>query len=633
MREDKLRNELREYAKIITDIRKLSSVQTDDLESGNEYGQKLRDNFLRISEIAVRSRQIVEETIKPLLADPEPLDDDVVSALQEFCALLLDPYTEEELDLTILHEVSTRLLADALQKENPDYLVKQLYVHINSCYANVNRTNRIKTNESLAREYRDDGIRAARILMEYLEPEMFLQLNSESRRYVLIHSRFYLALFDTFFIDERINEERLEGLWKSFYLSEDPFFLEHSGDYDWNYHRLRCLENMGQLTERGNSWQFTPGQLGRILEGVDLLEKIWWQNPQRNEEIVPKVQLELIRMRTDYFNQRISKEEYQKMLIEKYEQWSNDKYDMYSVLGNIFVPVELLTTIESSGISKQMETILNKIYHRLVAYVLHSSNTEAFYFLLEYLSGFMEKFVEIPGGMSFEEMGLSCLASIHPPTYVHSLQVAQISRCLCGHLIEKNPEAFVGTLGCRCVEEVLSRRDTILDYMYHGALCHDFGKIALLDTIFVYGRSLTDKEFAIIKEHPRMGAFFLKAFPSTKEYVDLAQRHHIWYDGTKGYPSEEERQKDENHIFCDILTVADCVDAATDIVGRNYNRGKRLEDVLEEIQAGKGTRYSDIVAELMEEPEVVADLEYLVGQGRIMNYRNTYLQLHSEIKP
>ncbi|MBR3242057.1 MAG: hypothetical protein IKF90_05065 [Parasporobacterium sp.] len=40
--------------------------------------------------------------------------------------------------------------------------------------------------------------------------------------------------------------------------------------------------------------------------------------------------------------------------------------------------------------------------------------------MLEYLSHFMERFVEIPEGISYEEMMLNLLAALHPPTYVHT---------------------------------------------------------------------------------------------------------------------------------------------------------------------------------------------------------------------
>ena len=47
---------------------------------------------------------------------------------------------------------------------------------------------------------------------------------------------------------------------------------------------------------------------------------------------------------------------------------------------------------------------------------------------------FLMSFVEIPGEMTFEKMGLESFAAFHPPAYIHSLMVAKIPRCLTGHL-------------------------------------------------------------------------------------------------------------------------------------------------------------------------------------------------------
>ena len=47
----------------------------------------------------------------------------------------------------------------------------------------------------------------------------------------------------------------------------------------------------------------------------------------------------------------------------------------------------------------------------------------------------------------------------------------------------------------------------------------------------------------------------------------------------------------------DVLTVADSLDAATDNIGRCYNRAKPLRTLVGELQAQSGTRYApDVVA-------------------------------------
>lgn len=626
MSRHKLQNDLKEYISIIMEIRGLSSVQKNKLKSPDDYCPALKENYKKIGGLGRKSRKIYQETIVPFLNSSELLDCETVTTYQNFCRELLNPFSEEELDLSLLYEVSARLLKDAYLKNDEDYKVHQLYVHINTCYANVNRTNRIKVTRKLSLAYRNDGLDAAAEMLKYLDRDRFVSISVESRKLVLIQSRFYLALYDTFYVDDDINLLRIEGLWKSYELSNEPYYRENAGDYDWNYHIIKCFEHMGQLTEKGNAWGFKKEGIARIVRGIEILEKVWNKDPDKNRKILPKVHLELIKVRNDYFAGRISVDEYRRKLKDMYVVWLNDRYDMYSVLCNIFIPVEFLATVDENSIDSETKDFLSDLYKRTIKYILHSSNSESFYFLLEYMSGFMESFIEFPGGMTFEEMGLSCLAAVHPPTYVHSLQVAQIGKSLCRYLIDFRPECFIGVMGCETVQEVLKSREKILAHVYHGGLCHDFGKICQIDTIFVYGRNLLDSEFDIIKTHPEMGAFLLGKFPSTEKYVNMARLHHKWYDGTEGYPELYDNRKSADKIFVDIIKIADCIDAATDHIGRSYSRGKTLDEVIEEILSGRGAEYSPDVAEILEKDVVANDLKYLISEGRNQNYRNAYIQ-------
>ncbi|MCR5120405.1 MAG: hypothetical protein K6B44_12400, partial [Lachnospiraceae bacterium] len=155
-------------------------------------------------------------------------------------------------------------------------------------------------------------------------------------------------------------------------------------------------------------------------------------------------------------------------------------------------------------------------------------------------------------------------------------------------------------------------------------LCHDFGKINIIDTIFVYGRKLLDLEFNIIKSHPSMGKKLLEAHNRTREYVDVAMGHHKWYDNKGGYPEDFDTSKSPYKTVIDLVLCADCMDAATDTVGRSYNKGKTLEDFRRELVAGAGTRYAPWLPALLEREEVITDVEFLLNQAREINYRDTY---------
>ena len=148
-----------------------------------------------------------------------------------------------------------------------------------------------------------------------------------------------------------------------------------------------------------------------------------------------------------------------------------------------------------------------------------------------------------------------------------------------------------------------------------------------MDVISVYGRKILENEFAIIKSHPRLGGMLLSRCESTRRYANIAKGHHKWYDNTKGYPEDFDTGKVPEKVIIDLVAVADCIDAATDTVGRSYNRGKTLDDMKAELTEGAGTRYTPYIVELLEDEKVCRDITYILTQYRERLYRNTYMRL------
>ena len=77
----------------------------------------------------------------------------------------------------------------------------------------------------------------------------------------------------------------------------------------------------------------------------------------------------------------------------------------------------------------------------------------------------------------------------------------------------------------------------------------------------------------------------------------------------------------------DLITICDCIDAATDHLGRNYKKAKTLEEVLEELSAGKGVRYNPDLVELIENsPRLKKEMSYIVRDGRLDIMYRAYLE-------
>lgn len=127
-------------------------------------------------------------------------------------------------------------------------------------------------------------------------------------------------------------------------------------------------------------------------------------------------------------------------------------------------------------------------------------------------------------------------------------------------------------------------------------------------------------------EFEEFGLKMLAAFhpPTYIHSNTVAKGHHLWYDGSAGYPLAFEKEKSPYRTVIDIVACADCMDAATDVVGRSYNKGKSLEEYISEVAAGSGTRYAPYLAELLREPLLKKELDFLLKEGRESVYQETY---------
>lgn len=211
-------------------------------------------------------------------------------------------------------------------------------------------------------------------------------------------------------------------------------------------------------------------------------------------------------------------------------------------------------------------------------------------------------------------------------TYAHSVNVAMIARELMEGILEYQPELLKGALGKIRHGKVLLNSKKCLDFIYEAAFYHDIGKNGIMSTVNNDYRPLTDEEYAIIKTHPALGAELLKIAPSLYEkYHDTTLGHHKWYNGKGGYPEDFDNTKSPKRILIDIITLSDCMQAATEHIGRNYKEGKSFDMAMEEFRKGAGTKYNpDLVKFIDAHDDVARDLAILVNDAWVDIYFNIY---------
>ena len=617
-----------DYARRIIRIRMLSVPQLDCLDTAEAYIAALTENFRNIGVLGEENRKVVNDVINPILHSVGPLSEAAVRQIRTLNDNLVDSNTHDNTDLPIMAMLSDRLVDDALEKADDEYIIHELSDVINSSLALVVQTRRIISAPEISDAIRRKGRAALEKLMTYLDKEKFASLNAECKRIILYQSRFAHGLFVTMTpLSEEDRRYRFDLLYRSLALAEDPFYREAAPDYDWRYHTYRIYQYFSSYDEFDNAAANDAEQMQIIYDFGAKMNEMWFAERDYFETVDSFMYMYSHSLRNLFHAGKITRKEYRNALYVLYQKRDPNKYDLDAIICNIELPSEITSALDPDVLTEQQKLRIKRMYLSTISYIFHMPKLGIFYELMDYFAPLIYHFVEIPGGISFEEMVLQSFAALHPPTYIHSRMVADISNCLAAHLIREHPELFVGICGCTSEEEVLLSANALQNFAWHAAVCHDFGKLIIIDTIFVYGRKILDFEFDIIRQHPVLGADLLEKYQSTRPYADVARGHHLWYNGEKGYPDSFDVRNSPIKTIIDIVACADCMDAATDSIGRSYNKGKTLEEYIAEVQEGAGTRYAPYLAELLTLPRVISDLEYLLSTGRRDVYRSAYLLL------
>jgi PAS domain S-box-containing protein len=125
-----------------------------------------------------------------------------------------------------------------------------------------------------------------------------------------------------------------------------------------------------------------------------------------------------------------------------------------------------------------------------------------------------------------------------------------------------------------------------------AGMLHDIGKLGVPAEILSKPTALSKIEFELIRTHPQAAYDILADIPFPGPVAEIVLQHHERHDGS-GYP----RSMPGDDILPEarILAVADVVEAMAS--HRPYRPARGMKAALDEIRAGRGTRYDPQVAD------------------------------------
>jgi diguanylate cyclase (GGDEF)-like protein len=119
-----------------------------------------------------------------------------------------------------------------------------------------------------------------------------------------------------------------------------------------------------------------------------------------------------------------------------------------------------------------------------------------------------------------------------------------------------------------------------------ASLLHDLGKLAIPDEILSNTGELTDTEWRVVSEHPKIGQIVLEQAGALRDAATIVLHHHEWYDG-RGYPLGLIGQ--EIPVGARIVAIADAYEAM--VAGRPYRTAIDHERALAELRRHAGVQF------------------------------------------
>lgn len=139
----------------------------------------------------------------------------------------------------------------------------------------------------------------------------------------------------------------------------------------------------------------------------------------------------------------------------------------------------------------------------------------------------------------------------------------------------------------------------------YGFFLHDIGKVGIPEAVLCKRGPLDEAEWAVMREHPAIGAQIVSPIRFLAGAVEIVRTHHERWDGL-GYPRG--LRGEEIPLAARIFAIADSFDAMTS--DRPYRAAMKLDQALDEIRSGAGSQF---------DPDVATAFLDLVHEGALLD--------------
>ena len=600
---------IEEYRKRLLEYNELEKLSFSPDDSRAFVLEKLEDRSRKKRVIADTANTMIREYIAPFEKEPDKITPGDADALFAFLKLLVPEglYTGQATDFGVLYRLS-KILA-GYYRDRDD--LERYSTALNRCsygYRAYIQSHSLKLEDS---PYIDECLQLIGRIGVMTEEEKTSALYALSRTVVMNIERFPLD----FYI--KVNDIMMSNLKKPYSDREELMLLimygsilDGFGDY--------CIyaKDNGIEVDVSEYRPFLNSICEHVRECVDA-DRTCGLGSLKLERVLLITGFHFGDITLDELLDGLTKIQYE---AQKSEMIGIQGFGLGTVNYQYLTYLYKFSPLPKEEIVRLSRERIYEVLPKLLPLSRKVNNPQFGRFLVTFLNA-----ASLTGNFGdFEDVILEATVYADRALFIHTVMVREMSRAIFDYMIEKTPEAFDGTAG-HDTEYIRKHKDEMKKLLDDCCMYHDIGKFFMLDIVENSMRNLSDDEFQLIKGHPKGFEGIYSMNDEHDERVvcirDCALTHHLWHDGTRGYPDVKQTK---NRPFADILSIADSIDAATDFLGRPYNSGKTIDQLIAEFQAGAGTHYGPEAAVALSAPEVRDRLHYLITEGRKDVYYRIY---------
>lgn len=573
----------------------------------------MAEDRTRIIQLEQRNIELLRTGLFPLLDDLFGADAGELKDLEEFSFALFS--VRRELDVGLFCQIHQALLTLARQKQDRNAMIRELY------WLGMGRN--AFCGKMVGIPLSDTAEYITQMRLCFAEAAAYLKYfdeigDTETQGYIIrARANMSLGQFNT-------PSEKIHLVRQTLEILQDKGYQEAAPDLPWDRFIYLTHQNMTSSISHSRENVMDPLDIASIMESSYIVYQ------RRFEEAAtqgsqPPAKSAFAYYTIEYycglygFDHLLKKLE---GLLDAADPWDYSADGMYRMIS--------LPAFYSQYLAQYPDRIppraayIQDLYRRMLDYVdaypgeLGDSN------LFLYLRQLCFTYLETDGGIPYGEFLTRLMLRFAPEIYRHSRIVGEGARALCAAIMDDDPSYFDDIGFIRAITGPAEKRQAVLDYAMGCGFFHDVGKISVIELYTRTARQWFEGEYEMSHLHALAGQTLLESRPSTSRYASSALGHHVWYDGTRGYPLSYKRLECPERQMVDIVSLVDWLEITVNSA-RMYHQAKQsFEAAVLNAAEQAGKRFSPLLTARLRDARVAECLRRAMEEGGQSAYRHMY---------